>query len=125
MTDFPKRKPGRPARVKVDAAGLVGISAEEQIDKLTASLNVNIEQLRLKAETGALTKEEVGTLAKLSRILETCARAKKSLSDATREDGDLSAIPTEQLARIVVRAMRTDPALKAAIAGEIAKGADA
>ena len=122
--DLPKRGRGRPKKLIIDRDLVAGVSCEEHIDRLIEAVGGNIEGLRVKSRQGQLSEREVMQVGRLARTLETCAQAKRHLLEAAKGDGDLSGIPTEQLARVVVRAMRTDHDLKAAIAAEMKVKAD-
>jgi hypothetical protein len=121
---LPRRPRGRPPKQAIDRETVEGVSCEEHLDRLVEAIGGNIEGLRIKSRQGPLSDKDVMTVGKLARTLETCAQAKRHLLEAAKGDGDLSAIPTEQLARVVVKAMRTDADLKAAIAAEMKQKAD-
>lgn len=120
----PKRGRGRPKKLVIDLETVRGVACEEHLDRLIEALGGNIEQLRQKSGNGPLTDVELMRAGRLARTLETCAQAKRHLIEGAKGDGDLSGIPTEQLARVVVRAMKSDHALKAAIAAELKAKAD-
>lgn len=122
---IPKRPRGRPRKVAVERETVEGVSCEEHLDRLVEAVGGNVEALRVKSKATTLTDREVMQVGRLARTLETIAQAKRHLTEtAAKGDGDLSGIPTEQLARVVVRAMRTDHELKAAIAAAMAVKAD-
>lgn len=116
---LPKRGRGRPKRLIIDPDTVAGVACDEHLDRLIEAVGGNVEQLRQKSRTGPLSEREVMQAGRLARTLETCAQAKRHLIEATKGDGDLSSIPTEQLARVVVRAMKTDQGLRTAIAAEM------
>jgi hypothetical protein len=121
---IPRRPVGRPRKIAVERAVVEGVTCDEHVDRLIEALGGNVEALRIKSKQTTLTDKEVMQVGRLARTLETCAQAKRHLLEATKGDGDLSGIPTEQLARVVVRAMKTDHDLKAAIAAELKTKAD-
>jgi hypothetical protein len=121
---LPHRGRGRPPKRAIDRATVEGVSCEEHLDRLVEAIGGNIEGLRIKSRQGPLSDKDVMTVGKLARTLETCAQAKRHLLEAAKGDGDLSNIPTEQLARVVVKIMKTDHELKAAIAAEMKQKAD-
>lgn len=117
---IPKRPVGRPRKIAVERADIEGVSCEEHLDRLVEAVGGNVEQLRQKSRITTLTDKELMQAGRLARTLETIAQAKRHLLEAAAKgDGDLSGIPTEQLARVVVRTMRSDPALRAAITAEM------
>jgi hypothetical protein len=124
IVPVPRRKAGRPPRIVVPHASVAGVTCEEHLDRIVEAVGGNIEALRQKSRVTQLTDREVLQAGKLARTLETCAQAKRHLIEAAKGGEDLSGIPTEQLARVVVRAMRTDADLKAAIVAEIKTKAD-
>jgi uncharacterized protein (DUF2384 family) len=94
------------------------------IDRLSESLTVNIEELRLKARQGHLAPKEIKDVGTLARMVSLLAKARRDLSLASIKDGDLSSIPAGQLASIVVRSMKDDAALKAAVMSELQRQVD-
>jgi len=122
---IPKRRVGRPRKVAVERDVVEGVSCEEHLDRLVEAVGGNVEALRVKSKITTLTDREVMQVGRLARTLETIAQAKRHLLEAAAKgDGDLSGIPTEQLARVVLRTMRTNHELKAAITAALAVKAD-
>ncbi len=118
------RKPGRPKMPEVSRESLEGVTCEEHLDRLVEAVGRNVEGYRLKSREGRLTDKELMSVQRLARTLEIIANAKRALQEtAIKGEGDLSSIPTEQLARVVVRTMRGDAGLREAIAKEMERKA--
>jgi len=114
------RKPGRPKMPEVSRDSLEGVTCEEHLDRLVEAVGRNVEGFRLLSREGRLTDKQLVSVQRLARTLEIIANAKRALQETqAKAEGDLSAIPTEQLARVVVRTMKTNHELKAAIAAEL------
>lgn len=119
-----KRGPGRPKMPVPSREAIEGATCEQHLDRLVEAVGGNVEAFRLLSKEGLLTDKQLQSVQRLARTVEIIANAKRALQEtAIKGEGDLSSIPTEQLARVVVRTMRGDPALREAIAKEMERKA--
>jgi hypothetical protein len=94
------------------------MTPEDVIEKLIAASAYDSAELYDRSRKRGLSESQLRKMGLLSRNLVNLAQAKKAIVEIARGD-DLSKIPTEQLVKVIVRQLRTQPELKAAVAAEL------